>query len=74
MAVPKKKVGSRGKVRYTSYRKQEQVRLQNKTHIVVCPHCGESKLSHRVCKECGKYKGRQVLRKKEASELTRVQA
>ena len=29
--------------------------------MVVCPNCGEMKLSHRVCKECGHYAGRAVL-------------
>jgi large subunit ribosomal protein L32 len=26
-----------------------------------CPACGNLVLSHRVCPECGKYKGRQVI-------------
>ncbi|MBD1371405.1 50S ribosomal protein L32 [Hazenella sp. IB182357] len=25
-----------------------------------CPQCGAAKLSHRVCKECGHYKGAEV--------------
>ena len=29
--------------------------------VVVCPECGEYKLSHRVCKHCGTYKGQKVL-------------
>ncbi|MFC4735498.1 50S ribosomal protein L32 [Bacillus daqingensis] len=28
-----------------------------------CPDCGEMKLSHRVCKSCGSYKGRDVVSK-----------
>ncbi len=27
----------------------------------ICPHCGASILPHRVCKECGHYKGREVI-------------
>ena len=27
----------------------------------VCPQCGVNVLPHRVCKECGYYKGRQVI-------------
>ncbi|MBN1946094.1 MAG: 50S ribosomal protein L32 [Bradymonadales bacterium] len=27
-----------------------------------CDHCGTPKLPHRVCQECGRYRGRQVLR------------
>jgi len=33
--------------------------------MVVCPNCGEMKLAHRVCKECGHYAGRVVLVSKE---------
>ncbi len=28
--------------------------------MTACPKCGEMKLSHRVCKECGSYKGKEV--------------
>ena len=28
-----------------------------------CPQCGELKLSHRVCGNCGFYKGREVIKK-----------
>ena len=30
------------------------------TNLVVCPECGEYKMSHRVCKHCGTYKGVKV--------------
>lgn len=26
-----------------------------------CPQCGQAKLSHRACANCGTYKGREVL-------------
>lgn len=29
--------------------------------MMVCPNCGEVKLSHVVCKACGYYDGKQVL-------------
>jgi large subunit ribosomal protein L32 len=29
--------------------------------MVSCPNCGEMKLSHRVCKACGTYKGKDVV-------------
>jgi ribosomal protein L32 len=75
MAVPKKKIArSYGKVRYSHYEKEEQKRIQNKTKIVLCDSCGAPKLSHCVCKECGKSNGRQVLQKTEKAETTRVQA
>lgn len=33
--------------------------------MVVCPSCKSLMRAHRVCKECGKYKGRQVIQLKE---------
>jgi large subunit ribosomal protein L32 len=33
--------------------------------MVVCPNCGEMKLAHRVCKECGYYNGKVVVEQKE---------
>lgn len=27
----------------------------------ICPQCGASILPHRVCRECGYYKGREVI-------------
>ena len=29
--------------------------------IVVCPQCHEMNLAHRVCKNCGCYKGKEVV-------------
>jgi large subunit ribosomal protein L32 len=29
--------------------------------VNACPQCGQPKLSHRVCSNCGTYKGREVL-------------
>ncbi|MCR4403992.1 MAG: 50S ribosomal protein L32 [Candidatus Acetothermia bacterium] len=30
-----------------------------------CPHCHEPKLPHRVCPECGYYKGMEIVKPKE---------
>ena len=30
--------------------------------IIECPQCHSFKVSHRVCKECGYYKGKEVLK------------
>ena len=30
-------------------------------HLVQCPTCKEKMLPHRVCPQCGSYRGRQVL-------------
>ncbi|MBX6352248.1 MAG: 50S ribosomal protein L32 [Thermoflavifilum sp.] len=32
--------------------------------LVRCPQCGEYKLPHHVCKNCGSYKGRTVVASK----------
>lgn len=29
--------------------------------LSVCPHCQEPKLPHRICKNCGYYKDKQIL-------------
>lgn len=55
MAVPKRR---------TSKTAKRQRRTHFKLHVpgmVECPNCGEMKLAHRVCKECGTYKGKTVV-------------
>lgn len=51
-------------------RTSKKVKRQRRTHfklqvpgMVKCPNCGEIKLAHRVCKECGTYKGKEVVSK-----------
>ena len=56
MAVPKGKVS---KARRNSRRANWKLELPG---IVECPQCHEKKLSHRVCKNCGYYNGKQVLK------------
>lgn len=75
MAVPKKKTAvSYSKTRHTHYMKSQQKRITDETKIVDCKECGAPKLSHRVCKECGKYNGRQVVAEKVNMETTRIAA
>ena len=31
------------------------------TELSACPDCGAKKLNHRVCSNCGKYKGKVVI-------------
>ncbi len=31
--------------------------------LMKCPQCSEFKLTHRVCKNCGFYNGREVIKK-----------
>ena len=37
-------------------------------NIVKCPSCGEAIRPHRVCKNCGTYKGETVIETKESAE------
>jgi large subunit ribosomal protein L32 len=30
-------------------------------NIVICENCGETRLPHRVCSNCGHYQGREIL-------------
>jgi len=56
MAVPKGK---------TSKRKRDQRRAHDAIGAPAqakCPQCGEPKLPHRVCRNCGSYRGREVIR------------
>ena len=56
MAVPKGKVS---KARRNSRRANWKLSLPT---IVECPQCHEMKLAHHVCKNCGYYNGREVLK------------
>ncbi len=55
MAVPKQK---------QSHARTSQRRAQHKVSAPgynTCPHCHSPRLPHRVCPECGYYKGREVI-------------
>lgn len=55
MPVPKRRVAkARGRKRRTHWK----LTLPG---IVNCPQCHEVKLSHRVCPNCGYYKGKEVI-------------
>ena len=55
MAVPKRKQSkSRRDKRRANYKLEAPAQS-------VCPECGEIKLPHRVCLNCGTYKGKTVL-------------
>ncbi|MFC0189007.1 50S ribosomal protein L32 [Fictibacillus iocasae] len=52
--------------RRTSQTRQAKRRTHYKLSMpgmVKCSNCGEYKLSHRVCRECGSYKGKEVVSK-----------
>jgi len=59
MAVPKHK---------TSKSKRDMRRTHQKTaapNLSECPQCGEAKLPHRACPNCGTYKGRTIIQKED---------
>lgn len=57
MAVPKRKVSKARRDK-----RRSNVWKLDPPNIVACPNCGAYHLPHRVCKACGMYKGRQVLK------------
>lgn len=55
MAVPKRRTS---KARKNKRRSHMRLSVPG---MVECSNCNEMKLSHRVCKECGSYKGEEVV-------------
>lgn len=55
MAVPKRRTSK------TRKRKRRTHLNLSVPGMVECQSCGEMKLSHRVCKSCGSYKGEDVV-------------
>ncbi|HEX9856042.1 MAG TPA: 50S ribosomal protein L32 [Acidimicrobiia bacterium] len=55
MAVPKKKM-SRSRTR----RRKANWKV-SAPHTIPCDRCGAPHMSHRVCANCGSYKGREII-------------
>lgn len=55
MAVPKKRVSKQRKRKRRTHYKAEM------PTVVECDTCGAMKRPHRVCPECGTYRGEQVV-------------
>ena len=55
MAVPKRRTS---KTRKNKRRTHFKISVPGMTE---CPSCGEYKLSHRVCKNCGSYNGEEIV-------------
>mgnify|MGYP003334032105 FL=1 len=53
--LPKRKVS---KGRRDRRRAHDALQARN---MVACSNCGEMRLPHRVCQNCGHYKGREVI-------------
>ncbi|RJP45976.1 MAG: 50S ribosomal protein L32 [Desulfobacteraceae bacterium] len=59
MAVPKSRISKSKKGKRRTHQKIAA------PAITTCPQCGEAKLPHHICGECGVYKGRTVIEKSE---------
>jgi len=57
VAVPKRKTSKSRK-----NKRRSNVWKLSIPHLATCPKCGQYKLPHKVCLECGFYKGREVLK------------
>ncbi|MCH7951477.1 50S ribosomal protein L32 [Patescibacteria group bacterium] len=47
-ALPKRKISTRRKGK-----RRKAIKITRK-NLIRCPHCGATKLTHQVCRECGK--------------------
>ena len=56
MAVPKNKVS-----KATRDKRRANWKL-TAPNLVECPQCHELKMPHRVCPNCGQYKGKEVIK------------
>lgn len=66
--VPKKKTSkTRRNQRHGQWQRGHLKRMANELALTTCQNCNAPKLSHRVCKECGYYRGRQVISIKASS-------
>lgn len=58
MAVPKRRVSSTRRDK-----RRSNVWRMDAPELVKCSQCGELKMPHRICPECGYYNGKQVIKK-----------
>lgn len=58
-AVPKNKVS-----RHRRGNRRQHQRLTEPV-LVTCPSCGSLMRAHRVCKQCGMYRSRQVIQRQQ---------
>ncbi len=53
--LPKRRVSSGRRDRRRAH---DALKARN---VVICPNCGEPRLPHRVCSNCGHYQGREII-------------
>ncbi|MEJ2635892.1 MAG: 50S ribosomal protein L32 [Calditrichia bacterium] len=62
MANPRRKISKSKRDK----RRAPWMNLLSTNSVSTCPNCGEHKLPHRACPQCGYYKGQQVFTPKES--------
>ena len=75
--VPKKKASqARSNRRYKDFANSARLRLANDLKIKNCSNCSSPMLDHHVCKECGFFRGEDVMGKSKKAEekITKIQA
>lgn len=56
MANPKRKISKSKR----DMKRQQWTNKLSSSDVTVCENCGSTKLSHRVCPDCGFYRGKQI--------------
>jgi large subunit ribosomal protein L32 len=62
MAQPKKKISRSRRGMRRSHKALKPVSTST------CEHCGAQTIPHRICSNCGTYRGREILRSKSKKE------
>jgi large subunit ribosomal protein L32 len=73
--VPKRKTSKpRTSRRYNKFVFETVKKLQGRVNLTTCTNCGEKRLTHHACGECGFYRGRQVLFLGNDDSITTIKA
>ena len=60
--TPKRKLPkSDGRKRYSMFQYKARKRLKNMVNLTKCSNCGEKRITHHACPNCGFYRGRKVI-------------
>ncbi len=76
-AVPKKKAShARSNRRYKNFANLARKKLGDDLKIAVCSNCSSPVILHNACKECGFYRGKDVMGKAKKAEekITKIKA